>query len=154
MRIPVIILLLLPTLTFAQEEAPFEQANVICVTFDSLGVTNAFNVVGRSLLDMGYSIDKADRDRFIIRTKVRTFPGSFIRAPISLIIRMSFKRLETSKTAVKLSGSFGLPDQPPSVDAAYREHKKSPFRVAFNRLQEVGKRLSGLSSSQITYASQ
>lgn len=133
-----------------QANEPFKRANLILITFDTLTTDQSFDLTGRAILDMGYTISKSDRSFRTIETNLKAGSGSLSKASTTVQFRASVKPVSGDRIEVKLSGIFGTS----ADEITYRGMAGSPFMVAFEKMQELAQRIAATSESKITYALQ
>lgn len=148
-------LLLIPFAVLAQSPDPVKQANTILITNESLGVDEAFKLVGQTLIDAGYTLDRTDDKFHTIQTNNKLFIAKIGRPSVSIILRSSIKSLGPKGVEIKLSGIWATEtDKEPAISITYRGMKGSPFMVAFGHLDQAGKAIAKSVDGAITYTIQ
>jgi hypothetical protein len=153
MKILFAVLLLLPAILKAQNKEPFKQANAILIT-THLSIEESFQLIGQSLLDAGYTIDKTDEKFHTIQTNVLKFTGSFGKTAVSVIIRSSVRPATPEGVEIKLSGTWSSSEERPTDDITYRGMKGSPFMIAFGHLDAIAKTVAKNTNGEIKYTAQ
>ncbi|AUD07026.1 hypothetical protein [Spirosoma pollinicola] len=140
-----IVLLLFSCSVFAQGITKGTNVIIISTTMPDSAL---YKVAGKSLLENGYTINKANRDFMEIQTDAKKVKG-----------RNSYPRLVVSvnDSKVKVSGyfgsEFGLESNVTNdiTRITYRGMSGSPFMVAFESMNEYAKGLAATIGGNISY---
>lgn len=138
--------LLISTTSFAQTE-PAKGVNVIMV-ISSLSDSALYKMAGKTLIESGFTISKADKDFMQIQTDVKKIQSvnSYSRLVVSI-----------ANGKVRVSGFFGVSidllgnsskDVTPIIS---RGMKGSPFKVAFEQMNDYAKSLADVVKGVVYY---